>query len=186
MANVKGGALATRLLWLRLNHGEAGTARLVAAASPALRVVIGQGVVRAAWYPTGLFIELNQRLDELFGAGDLALVKQLGRFGADASLTTIYRLFFKVGTVQWILGRASRLWGMHYDSGRMVIRPGGGDQTLEMEIADFDEPHRAHCVAVMGWIERSVELSGGTQVEITERSCRAIGDARCRWRLRWQ
>jgi predicted hydrocarbon binding protein len=55
-----------------------------------------------------------------------------------------------------------------------------------MEIADFDEPHRAHCVAVMGWIERSVELSGGTQVEITERSCRAIGDARCRWRLRWQ
>ncbi len=185
MANVKGSALASRLLWLRLNHGEAGIGRLAAVASPGLRVVIGQGVVRAAWYPSALFVELNQRLDELFGKGDLALVRELGRYGADANLTTIYRLFYKVGTVQWILGRASRLWGLHYDSGKMVIKR-AGDDAIEMEIAGYAEPHRAHCLSVIGWIERSVELSGGTEVQTEEHACRAIGDPRCRWKLSWR
>lgn len=185
MAQVKGSALSTRVLWVSLNHGQAGVARLAEAASPALRVVLTQGVVRATWYPSALFVELNERIDALFGAGDLALVRELGRFGAEANLTTIYRLFYKVGTIQWILGRASRLWGLHYDSGRMLLRKVGAD-AVEMEIADYDQPHRAHCLAVMGWIEKSIELSGGTAVQCEERSCRAIGDARCRWLMRWR
>ena len=48
-------------------------------------------------------------------------MRALGRYGADANLTTIYRLFFKVGTVHWILGRAVRLWSAHYDSGYLEV-----------------------------------------------------------------
>ncbi len=181
---MKGSALTSRLLWVSLNHGEAGTARLAGASSSALRDIVLRGAVRATWYQFEMFVELNQRIDALFGAGDLALVKELGRYGADANLTTIYRLFFKVGTVQWILSRASRLWGMHYDAGRMIVRAPGGRE-VELEIVDYDTPHRTHCVSVEGWIERSVELSGGRDVLLDELDCRARGDARCRMRVRW-
>jgi hypothetical protein len=184
VSNVKGSALTSRLLWLSLNHGEAGTARLAAAASPELRALVAQGAVRATWYPFPIFVELNERMDALFGAGDLQLVKVLGRYGADANLTTIYRLFYKVGTVQWILSRASRLWGMHYDAGRMIVRAPGGRE-VELEIVDYDTPHRTHCLSVQGWIERSVELSGGRDVILEELDCRARGGARCAMRVRW-
>ena len=120
----------------------------------------------------------------MFGRGDMALIRDLGRYGADANLTTIYRLFYKLGSVKWILARAPRLWGMHYDTGRLHIDllPG---REVGLRIEGFEVPHRAHCLSVMGWAERSVELSGGKDVRVEEVSCRVRGDASCRFRGAW-
>src|SRR6185436_2681237 len=114
VANVKGSALASRVLWVQLEHGPAGLARVREAASPPLAETLAAGVAKARWYPLDQFFELNVLIDRLFGRGDLELVKELGRHSAEANLTTIYRLFYKVGTAQWILGRAIRLWSVHY------------------------------------------------------------------------
>jgi hypothetical protein len=156
-----------------------------AAASPQLAAILRRGAVMASWYPFELFVELNQVIDACFGQGDLALVKRLGRDGADANLTTIYRLFYKVGTVKWILARAARLWGMHYDSGRMLVQQAPGNE-VELRIIDFESPHHVHCLAVQGWVERSVELSGGKNVVLEELGCRGLGDHACRFRVTWE
>src|SRR5688572_19797717 len=130
------------------------------------------------WYPFDLFVELNLALDRTFGTGDLRLIKTLGRHGADANLTTIYRLFYKVGTIKWILARASRLWGMHYDAGELEVEVGDGRE-VALRIVGFDRPHRAHCLSVIGWCERSLELSGGANARVEETACRALGGDRC-------
>ena len=185
MSNVKGSALTSRILWVQLGHGEAGMGRLKAQLSPELRSAIEQGINKAAWYPFDQFIELNTVTDRLFGRGDLGLVKDLGRYGADANLTTIYRLFFKVGTVQWILGRAVRLWSAHYDSGYCEIAT-RGPKAAVMRIRGFATPHVAHCMSVMGWTERSIELSGGKRPIVEESACRTRGDDHCRLDIAWE
>ena len=181
---MKGAALSSRLLWVRLNHGDAGLGQLRAMVSPGLAELIDGGVVMSRWYAFELYVELTAAIDRRWGVGDLALARELGRHGAHANLTTIYRLFYKVGTVKWIAGRAARLWGLHYDSGRMLMVQLPGKE-MEMRIEGFDSPHRAHCLSVMGWSERSVELSGGHDVNTEELSCRAGGDPSCRFRFRW-
>src|SRR5262249_35622898 len=90
VADVKGSALAYRVSWVQLGHGAAGMNKLLAACTPALREAIESGVKMARWYPFEQFIELNEVIDRTFGRGDLSLVRQLGRHGADANLTTIY------------------------------------------------------------------------------------------------
>ena len=185
MSNVKGSAFASRILWVKLNHGERGMERLGKAATSGLKALAEQGAVMSKWYPFEQFIELNTVIDKLFGRGDLALIKVLGRYGADANLTTIYRLFYKVGTTKWILERASRLWGMHYDSGRLIVRRFPGKE-VEMEIKDFSTPHRIHCDSVHGWAERSLELSGAKDIAVDALACRAVGDERCRFRAIWR
>ena len=185
MSNVKGTAFASRILWVRLNHGERGLERLGEAATPELKALTVEGAVMSKWYAFELFVEINKLIDRLFGRGDLALVKLLGRYGADANLTTIYRLFYKVGTTKWILERASRLWGMHYDSGRLIVRRFPGKE-VEMEIKDFSTPHRVHCDSVHGWAERSLELSGAKDIAVDALACRASGDDRCRFRAIWR
>lgn len=185
MPNVKGSAFASRIRWVQLNQGKAGLERLAEAVGPGLREVVAQGAVMATWYPFDDFVELNERIDAIFGKGDLALVKPLGRHGADANLTTIYRLFFKVGTVRWIIARAARLWGMHYDSGKMVVQQAPGKE-IELRIENFATPHRVHCLSVQGWAERSVELSGARDVALDELACRASGDLSCRFRITWR
>jgi len=185
VANVKGSALASRILWVQLEHGDAGYQRLLHQISPELRQTIEMGINKAKWYPFEQFIELNLVLDRLFGKGDLGIIKTLGKYGADANLTTIYRLFFKVGTVHWILGRAVRLWSAHYDSGFMEVAT-RGPKAAVLRIRGFSTPHPAHCLSVQGWCERSIELSGGKNVTLKESLCRTRGDELCQLDALWE
>jgi hypothetical protein len=185
VANVKGSALSSRVLWVQLNHGAAGMDRLLAQCSKVLRASIEAGIHKATWYPFDQFIELITTVDRLFGKGDLSLVRELARYGADANLTTIYRLFYKVGTTHWILGRAVRLWGAHYDSGTLEVLT-RGPRTAVLKIRGFDTPHPVHCMSVLGWAQRSIELSGGKKVESTETKCRTRGDEWCQLESVWE
>jgi hypothetical protein len=184
VANVKGSALASRVTWVRLNHGQDGIDRVCAQVSPALAEVVRAGPAVARWYPVAMLVELAETLDRLFGAGDGALIHALGRYGAEANLTTIYRLFYRVGTVRWVMARAARLWHLHYDGGRLEVRE--SPESIDLDIVDFPEPSCTHCHSVRGWAERSIELSGGEQVETTMAACRKRGDAVCTIRCRWQ
>jgi hypothetical protein len=186
VANVKGSALASRVLWVRLNHGTEGIERLAHQCSPELRAVVEQGAKMARWYPFDQFIELNTVIDRVFGAGDLKLVRHLGYEGAGANLATIYRLFYRVGSVMWILGRAARLWNAHYDSGRLEVRARGtGKGEAELDIIDFETPSCVHCDAVMGWCQKSIEMSGGAETSVERAACRKNGDELCRIRAKW-
>jgi len=184
VANVKGSALSSRVLWVQLGHGDAGRDRLLAQCSPELRTNIEEGIAKAKWYPFEQFVELNETIDRLFGKGDLGLIRELGRYGADANLTTIYRLFYKVGTTHWILGRAVRLWSAHYDSGYLEVLT-RGPKTAVLRIRGFATPHRTHCLSVAGWCERSIELSGGNNVTTEEPMCRIRGDDWCQIESKW-
>ncbi|HVV83501.1 MAG TPA: hypothetical protein VHE35_10535 [Kofleriaceae bacterium] len=185
MANVKGTALASRLTWIRLQHGPDGLARVTRDASEPLAALIAGGARTEAWYPFALFVELNDVIDRAFGAGDGALAKELGRHGADANMTTIYRLFFKLGSVRWVIARAARLWHMHYDAGRLEVVDRGTRQ-VDLHLVGVPEPSCTHCRAVQGWAERSIELSGGTDVATDLHACRCHGGASCCISARWK
>lgn len=182
---MKGSALASRVMWVELGHGAGGIQRLREAISPELRDAIDAGLIKSRWYPFESFVELNESIDRVFGKGDLSLVRDLGRHGADANLKTIYRLFYKIGSVHWILGRAVRLWGAHYDSGFCEVAT-RGPKAAVMRIRSFATPHRAHCLSVMGWVERSIELSGGKRPIVEETFCRTRGDELCQLDTTWE
>jgi len=183
VANVKGSALATRVAWVGLNHGQSGLDRVCAQASPGLAEAVRDGIVVAQWYPFAQFIELVETIDRRFGKGDGALTHELGRQGADAALTTIYRLFYRVGTVRWVMARAARLWHLHYDAGRLELRE--HPDSIDLMIEDFPTPNCTHCHSVRGWAERSIELSGGEQVTTELTACRTRGASVCCIRAKW-
>jgi hypothetical protein len=184
MPNVKGSAVESRVLWVRLHHGEEGVNRLCDELTLEARAIVLEPPHKARWYPFPVFVELNQVIDRVFGKGDLRIVRELGRHGADANLTTVYRLFYMAGTPKWILDRASRLWDLHYDSGRLVITRYPGNE-VEARILEFATPHITHCLSVRGWAERSLELSGGKNVHIEETRCRTRGDTECMLHATW-
>jgi hypothetical protein len=184
MPNVKGSAIESRVLWVRLHHGEDGVRKLCEVLSPEARAIVRQPPHKATWYPFPVFVELNEKIDKVFGKGDLSIVTELGRHGADANLTTVYRLFYMAGTPKWILDRASRLWDLHYDSGRLVLTRYPGNE-IEARIVGFATPHITHCLSVFGWCQRSLELSGARDVDAAEIKCRTRGDAECVFHVTW-
>ena len=186
MANVKGSALASRVLWVQLEHGEAG---YQAPARPGLAGAAADrsrwASTRRTWYPFEQFVELNVVLDRLFGKGDLGLIRELGRYGADANLKTIYRLFYKVGTVHWILGRAVRLWSAHYDSGYLEVAT-RGPKAAVLRIRGFATPHPVHCLVGAG-LGRALDRAVGRQAAGHRQrpQCRTRGDELCQLEVTW-
>jgi hypothetical protein len=182
---VKGSTLTSRVAWVRERHGEMGLHRLRAAVLPETHALLEASLLKSAWYPFVAFVDLNLAIDREFGAGDLSLIKGLGRYGADVNLTTIYRLFYLVGSVEWIIERAPALFHVNYDAGRLAVELLGSNRA-QLSILDFPLPHRAHCLSVLGWAERSLELSGVALLESVEIACRTRGDNACRFRLGWR
>ena len=180
---MKGSAITARWGWTRELHGEPGIKKLRAQLQPATRAIVDGNVLKSSWYPFEAFVDLTVSIDKLFGKGDLALAKELGRYGAEANLKTIYRLFYKLGSVKWIIERAAAVWRTYYDSGYLAVRNSQG--VVELMITDFATPHRAHCLSVLGWAERSAEMSGAKVSKSVETTCRLRGDAVCTIRLEY-
>lgn len=55
----------------------------------------------------------------------------------------------------FLFERAAKLWGAHYDTGRMETQR-SADGTMSVSIHDFGQPHRAHCLSVLA--ARSLRL----------------------------
>lgn len=184
MSSVKGAAITARVRFVREQHGDAGLQRVLACVSDATRATLDARVLPQMWAPYDAFVDLSMSIDRLFGRGDLALCYDLGRYAAEVNLPTLYRLFYRLGSPQFILRKAAQLWSVHYDSGKLAaFEEGKGGARLE--IVDFARPHRAHCLSVLGWASRSVELSGGTLQKADEERCRTRGDETCELVLRW-
>jgi hypothetical protein len=185
MPNVKGASITARLRFVREHHGEAGVRRLLDEVPASTRAVLSARVLPQEWVPYDVFVDLGVAADRLFGRGDLALCVEMGRHAAEVNLPTLYRIFYRFGNPQYIFRRAAQLWSVHYDSGRLAaIEEGRGVSRLE--IVDFERPHRAHCLAVLGWATRSVELSGGMVLFADEERCRARGDETCEIVAKWR
>ncbi|MCU1280865.1 MAG: hypothetical protein JWM53_4411 [bacterium] len=181
--NVKGTALRARLRYVEERAGVDGYRRFVDALAPATRAIVDDRILASGWYPFAAFIDICEVIDRQLGKGDLALCHELGRYGCDANLPTLYKIFFRMADVLYIIRRAAAAWRVNYDEGAMSV-VGEGDHVVTMRM-EVPTPHRAHCLSVRGWIVRAGELSGAKNVRVDER-CRIHGHPYCEFELRWR
>lgn len=179
---MKGSAITSRLRYLD-EHAPSRREDIFASLAVEHRAILKAGVLKNAWVPYSLFIELNVRLDEELGTGDLQLCRTMGAYGARVNLPTIYRLFYKVGSFGFILKRAARIWDIHYSSGKLFVE--SGSDWAKLRIEGFELPHDALWLSVQGWAEASAELSGVVPKEsMIITSPTEPGEA-CEIRIRW-
>lgn len=181
MANARGTVLIPRIKYLKMRHAWDD---LVAALKPETRTIVTGSVLPGSWYPFDAFVDLVVQADEMFGDGDLALSKEMGRFAATANLSTVLRFLVRLSTPKTLLGKGAALWHLHHDTGKASATM-HGERGAFYEIKDFGAPHRALCAAVEGWIERSLELTGVKDIIVVERDCAARSGSVCLYQAVW-
>jgi hypothetical protein len=183
---VRGSALWGRKEWVRRHHGAEGLEGLLPALSPAGRNVLRSDIDPTAWYNYPLFLDLAVALDRRFGDGDFKLNRELGRFGAHHNTPKLYSLFIRMGSVDWVLGRAAKLWREHFNAGSLVVETDEDASRAEAEVVDWPEPHLAHSYSVLGFAIGVIELSGAKNVTGELVSCRSLGGETTRLRVAWE
>jgi hypothetical protein len=117
-----------------------------------------------------------------FGGKHLYL--EMGRASADYGLTTVYKIFFKFGAPHLIIAKAARVFGGYYDSGHIeavVSEPG----RAVLELRDFADPAPELCDRILGWMQRTMELTGVKNLKSAHSLCVTRGDALCRFEGHW-
>jgi hypothetical protein len=166
------------------SRGPEAFRRFLGQLTPDTRARVEEGFLFDGWYPFEQYIEISKVLDRQLGTGDLQLCRDLGRYACDVNLPTLYRVFFRFGSVSFILRRAAAAWTIHYDEGQMLITA-QGDDWVQLRMVGVPNPHRALCLSVLGWMVRACELSGG-EVYDEHETCRARGEQNCEFHFKWR
>jgi hypothetical protein len=186
MAKVKGTAIAGRIAFARRRGGDAAVAALLSGLSDRSEAeqLALTGALRSSWYSFPTFLELTEGLDRRFGKGDGELIPEIAGDVAEGDLKTVYKIFFRLASPHFIIGKAAQVWRQYYDSGEMSVceeRPG----FARIELRNFETPHRSHCLAVRGWIQRTLLLSGAGNPKVVHPRCRTAGASVCEFLGDW-
>jgi hypothetical protein len=181
---VKGTALLSTKQFLVERYGTADLLRVLATLDEAERDLFERRLQAVLWYPFVHWIHLCEAAVAVLADGDLGLCREMGRYGGLKDLRVAVPHLLQGGDPLQLVAFAPQLWNLYYDSGWVEVdaeRPG----YFELFLHDFGQPHEGHCTRVAGWIDACFELfqaAGSTEIV----SCRARGEAECRFVARWQ
>jgi len=99
----------TTLRFFKERFGDAALASVLAELEPADRSAL-EGALVSAWYPLPALLRLMRAAHRRFGSQQPTLFRDMGRASADYGFNTVYRIFFKLGSPQFIISRGSRVF----------------------------------------------------------------------------
>lgn len=186
MARVKGTALKSTIDFLKSHMGDEPFQKLLKGLTPEEAAVVTSPILMSGWYEFSFLRKLMKLAEgQVALSAGRSLGWELGRYSAEAALSGIYKLFFKVADVGFIVKKASYLFPTLYDSGIMEVIDLQPNAAV-MRVKDFNEPSSEFCDRLQGWMERTVELTGRQRVAIAHPKCRNRGDAYCEYHGRWE
>lgn len=180
--NVKGGALLSRLHFVRDQRGEAAVERVLARLPESDRAICSH-ILTNMWYP----FELNQRLDEAIaaelGLGEKVFI-MIGVKSADHNLSNAHKAFVLGRDPHGLLKRAAQIYQMYYDTGHRTYEEAGEKKAI-LRTHESRTFSKHDCLTVVGWHQKAIEMCGGTSVRVQETRCRAAGADVCEYVCEW-
>jgi hypothetical protein len=130
------------------------------------------------------FLRFMQGAQRMLGAQEPRLARQMGRASCDYGMTTVYKIFFRVGTPGFVISRATRVFSTYYDSGVLrAVENGPGRAVIELTGLVGGAPE--FCERILGWTERTLELAGAKNIRPSHPQCVHRGAASCLFEGTW-
>lgn len=157
---VKGTAVESIPLFVKSKFGDEGHRDWLKSLSPKAREQFQSMIITTKWYPMKEMLEEpTLKICELFYNGKIEGAMEQGRFSAEYGLKGIYKVFVKLGSPEFIIGRATAIFVTYYQPSAMEV-VNKGDKTQTLRITKFDEPSKVVEHRILGWMEKALEIGG--------------------------
>lgn len=186
MAKVKGSAFKASIQYLKEKLENITFEEFIEKVPPEVQKLLETPILTSSWYEFSLLIKLMDSAEpHLHPEKGRSVAWDMGRFSADVGLSTVYRIFFKVADPSYIIKKASQVYQTYYSSGEMTCEEIGAGKAL-LCLREVDQPDIHLCERLLGWMERTLELSGAKKVTMSHPKCRTRGDDRCEFHGIWE
>jgi len=182
---IKGVSLRATLAFLAERGGDA--AEALAKLPEDLRGALSKPVLASSYYPFEHLIALQDAVVRTLGGDRRSLLFELGRFAARDAMTTVYKIFLKVGSPEFILGKSGRIVSTYLRGpvGRLeLVEREKGHVRMTME--RFPGGHADFCRRLDGFNTALLELSGAKEIRLVHASCCYTGGQICEWVAYWK
>ncbi|HPR62673.1 MAG TPA: hypothetical protein PK014_00495 [Thermoanaerobaculia bacterium] len=185
MIKAKGPILKSVLKYIKGHLGESGYEAFLKTLPEDIQKVLARPILTSEFYPSDIIVGI---MDAYVKQGDLDAAKvfhDMGRVSADEGFTGIYKIFLKVGSPAMMIRQAPLIFKSYYSQGKMEAEVvSKNDANVKITGAEFGHP--ALCTRITGFIERTMELSGGKSVRLTHTKCESRGDDEEFWYGLWE
>ncbi len=176
MLKLKGTGIISQIEFVKDRFGEEGFESWVGAMSLPARELVTSPVFASSWYEgEHAMLEPRNKICEVFYNRDPKGARHLGTFTAERSLKGIYRVFIRIGSPEWTVGRVARIFGTFFNPGDLnpVVSEKG---RLVMRLSDFPAKSDVFEEMICGFAEKALELSGCKEVHVERVTSLTRGD----------
>lgn len=183
---VGGNIIFARRAFVLERGGEALWMRVLARLPPADAAALAKVILVISAYPLALNVRLDQAIAaELSPDHPERVFLEMGRASAEGNLRGPQRAFVREGDPHHLLESAELIYSYYYSVGRRTYqRTGPTSGVLTTHDAAPTTP--SDCLTVVAWHQRAIEISGGSDVIVTETRCRHGGDPVCEYACSWK
>jgi len=134
--------------------------RWVTGLPEASRKIMEGKVLVSNWYPLeDAMIHPTKQICDMFYGGRPKGAWEAGQFSAENALKGIYKVFVRAGTPQFIIKRASHIFGSYFRPSKIEVVEAGATQ-IKVHITEFPLPNTLIEHRIGGWMEKALEISG--------------------------
>ncbi len=184
MTQVKGTALQSSLRYVRERFGEAAVHGVLGKLPPGHVEILRGTILASSWYPLAALLAFMTEAERQLAPQEPDLLFQMGKASCDHGVTGVYKVFFKVGSPEFVVSRAARVFSSYYDSGELRVVE-SRDGYAAVEIGGLEPVAPQLCARFYGWMHRTLELAGARNLRSSHSACVHRGDALCRFEGTW-
>ncbi|HBE72607.1 MAG TPA: hypothetical protein DDW31_00620 [candidate division Zixibacteria bacterium] len=182
---VKGTGIVVLPEYVRRRHGEAAYIRWLGSLPESSRNLFQSTVRLSDWFPADeSYLGPTAAACRMFFADEAAGARELGRFSADYALGGVYRMFLRLGSAGFFIGRAASMLSAYLRPCRSRVES-VEDGRAVVQITELPGIHRLLEHRVAGWIQRALEIHGCREVEVAVTRSLAGGDAATEFLITW-
>jgi hypothetical protein len=104
-------------------------------------------------------------VEEILFPNDPQGLRKVGRLNARESLTGIYKLFLRIPSIDFVIGRIAKLWRSYQDTGEAVTRNYTG-KSIEFVLKGYPDLRMDFREYLCGYIIGFLELAGAHNPKI--------------------
>jgi hypothetical protein len=127
---------------------------------PEIAKVMKNPIYATNWYPLHeSVIKPMEGMAKVFYNGDRnKTAREVGVYSAEIALNGIYKVFVKIASPQFVLGRASQIAATYYDPSDFKLIENTSNKAV-MQFSRFEKKDELIMHRIAGWMEKTLEIT---------------------------
>lgn len=183
--HVKGTAVKSIQDYVQTHHGDK-YAEWLKAMPEISRIIMSKPVYVSDWYSVkDAAIEPTIALGKVAFNGDAVKAGwETGRYSSEIALNGVYKVFVKMATPQFIIGRSGKILPSYYDPSELAVKETGAKHVI-LNISKLPINHEVLEARIFGWIQKALEVTGCKNVQINPVKTMTKGDSITELMITW-